>query len=106
MLSAPSAEARNAHVRAFEQALRTLRPLNAQELGAIAAASSSGSGSAVAIMIGSAGSGSAGSAGEGSGTGSGTAVIAPPEPTTIARQVGFSSAPPPKLEPVGPCTRR
>jgi hypothetical protein len=106
VLSAPSAEARNAHVRAFEQALRTLRPLNAAELGAIAAASSAGSGSAVAIMIGSAGSGSAGSAAEGSGSGSGSAIIAPPEPATIARQVGFSSAPPPKLEPVGPCTRR
>jgi hypothetical protein len=105
VLSAPSAEARNAHVRAFEQALRTLRPLNAAELGAIAAASSAGSGSAVAIMIGSAGSGSAGSA-AGSGAGSGSAVIAPPEPTAIARQVGFSSAPPPKLAPIGPCTRR
>jgi hypothetical protein len=114
VLSAPTAEARNAHVRAFEQALRTLRPLNAVELGAIAAASGSGSGSAVAIMIGS-GSGSAAagsSAGSavgsasGSGAGSGSAVIAPPEPSTIARTVNFSSAPPPKLEPVGPCTRR
>jgi hypothetical protein len=36
VLSAPSAEARNAHVRAFEQALRTLRPLNSQELAEIA----------------------------------------------------------------------
>jgi hypothetical protein len=101
VLSAPTAEARNANVRAFDQALRTLRPLNAEELGAIAAASASGSGSAIAIMIG---SGSAGSAG--SGSGSGRAVLAPPEPTTLARQVGFSSAPPPTLEPVGPCTRR
>jgi hypothetical protein len=33
VLSAPSAEARNAHVRYFEQALRTLRPLTPQELG-------------------------------------------------------------------------
>jgi hypothetical protein len=116
VLSAPSADARSAHIRAFEQALRTLRPLTQEELGAIAAASGSGSGSAVAIMIGSAGSGSAGSAavgsdagsggGSGSGSGSGSAIIAPPEPTTIARQVNFSSAPPPKLEPVGPCTRR
>jgi hypothetical protein len=32
-LSAPSLEARNAHVRYFEQALRTLRPLTPQELG-------------------------------------------------------------------------
>jgi hypothetical protein len=109
VLSAPSAEARNAHVRAFEQALRTLRPLNAAELGAIAAAAAPRSGSAVAIMIGSAGSdgSAAGSAsGSAAGAGSGSAIIAPPEPATIARQVGFSSAPPPKLEPVGPCTRR
>jgi hypothetical protein len=33
VLSTPSAEARNAHVRYFEQALRTLRPLTPQELG-------------------------------------------------------------------------
>lgn len=33
VLSAPSTEARNAHVRYFEQALRTLRPLTPQELG-------------------------------------------------------------------------
>ena len=110
VLSAPTTEARNAHIRAFEQALRTLRPLNQEELGAIAAAAGSGSGSAVAIMLGS-GSGSSGSAaagpGSGSGSGSGSAIIAPPEPTTIARQVNFSSAPPTtKLEPVGPCTRR
>lgn len=32
-LMADSAEARNAHVRAFETALRTLRPLTAEELG-------------------------------------------------------------------------
>jgi hypothetical protein len=32
-LSASSAEARSAHVRAFEQALRTLRPLTLEELG-------------------------------------------------------------------------
>ena len=110
VLSAPSADARNAHIRAFEQALRTLRPLTPEELGAIAAAAGSGSGSAVAIMIGSAGSGSAGSAsagtGSGSGSGSGSAIIAPPDTTPIARTVNFSSAPPPKLEPVGPCTRR
>ena len=33
VLSAPSGEARNAHVRYFEQALRTLRPLTPEELG-------------------------------------------------------------------------
>jgi hypothetical protein len=33
VLSAPSAEARSTHVRAFEQALRTLRPLTDDELG-------------------------------------------------------------------------
>jgi len=32
-LQAPSADARSAHVRAFEQALRTLRPMTAEELG-------------------------------------------------------------------------
>lgn len=32
-LSAPSAEARGSHVRAFEQALRTLRPLTPEEQG-------------------------------------------------------------------------
>lgn len=107
VLSAPTAEARNAHVRAFEQALRTLRPLNAEELGAIAEAAGPGSGSAVAVMTGSAGSaGSVAGSDAGSGAGSGSAVIAPPEPTTSARPTGFSSAPPPKLEPVGACTRR
>jgi hypothetical protein len=108
VLSAPSAEARNAHIRAFEQALRTLRPLTPEELGAIAAASGSGSGSAIAIMTGSAGSavGSAAGSGAGAGSGSGSAIIAPPDTQPIARQVNFSSAPPPKLEPVGPCTRR
>src|SRR5439155_23384175 len=33
VLSAPSLEARTSHVRAFEQALRTLRPLTAEEMG-------------------------------------------------------------------------
>ena len=32
-LTTQSAEARTAHVRAFEQALRTLRPLTLEELG-------------------------------------------------------------------------
>lgn len=93
VLSAPTAEARNAHTRAFEQALRTLHPLNAAELVAIAGAAGSGSGSAI-------------EAGSGSGSGSGSAVLAPPEPGVSARPAGFSSAAPPKLEPVGPCTRR
>lgn len=33
VLSAPTIESRTSHVRAFEQALRTLRPLTAEELG-------------------------------------------------------------------------
>jgi hypothetical protein len=89
VLSAPTIEARNAHVRAFEQALRTLRPLNAEELGigsAAPAAGSAGSGS---------GSGSGAGAGSGSGAGSGAGSA-----------TMFVSAPPPRIEPIGPCTRK
>lgn len=104
VLSAPTAEARNAHVRAFEQALRTLRPLSQEELGVIAggsalpdgsAGSAAGSGSA-----GSAGSASAPPAGPGSGAGSaGSAAF-------IGRTISFVSAPAPRIEPVGPCTKK
>jgi hypothetical protein len=123
VLSAPTSEARNAHVRAFEQALRTLRPLNAEELGAIgggsalpgAAGSGSGAIGAGSALPGAAGSGSgsaasgsagsaatltgSGAAGSAAGSGEGSGVMA-------RTAMPFVSALPPRIEPVGPCTRK
>jgi hypothetical protein len=119
VLSASTAEARNAHVRAFEQALRTLRPLTAEELGAITGSAAPGSAgprtpAGSAAPAGSA-SGSTGSATPPSSAGSaGSATIAPPvdagvlvdAPPPGAGSAMFSSAPAPRLDPIGPCPRR
>ena len=112
VLSAPSAEARNAQVRAFEQALRTLRPLSQEELGVIGSASiGSGSSSGTGSATGATGSAMAGSAQGSATTGSASAPAAVGSaagspPPAIARAMTFVSAPPPRLEPVGPCTKR
>jgi hypothetical protein len=117
VLSAPTTEARSAHVRSFEQALRTLRPLNQAELVAAGAGSGSGSaagsaaGSAV-TQVGSASAGSAtsqgsGSAGSAAGSGSaGSAALPAPPPEAAARATMFVSTPAPRIEPIGPCTKR
>lgn len=128
VLSASSTEARNAHVRSFEQALRTLRPLTAEEMGVLAGSSTppagsaappAGSGSAAApagsaASVGSAAgpakatvvaSGSAGSAGSAAvaPVDAGVLVDAPP---ASAGSAMFISAPAPRLDPIGPCPRR
>jgi hypothetical protein len=129
VLSAPTADARTAQVRSFEQALRTLRPLSQAELAAAETApAGSGSGSAAAgsqagsaasqvgsgspAAGGAASTGSAGSAAAqgsaapaaGSAAGSTTLPASPPEGTPRASM--FVSAPPVRIEPIGPCTRR
>ena len=136
VLSASSTEARNAHVRAFEQALRTLRPLTAEEMGVLAGSAAPAAGSAAragsaATPAGSAAApaGSASSAGSGAKplTPSGSASSAPPAasgsagsaatppvdagvlidaPPASVGSAMFISAPAPRLDPIGPCTRR
>jgi len=76
VLSTQTNDARAGYVRAFEQALRTMRPVNAEEQAAITASVGSGSGSAAAIGVGATtavgpGLGSAMVPGAGSGSGSG-----------------------------------
>lgn len=114
VLSAPTIEARNAHVRAFDQALRTLRPLTPDELGITpqgsavaqgsaavhprvaaatglgpAMASGSGAGSSAATGSGAA-AGSAAGAGSGSGTPPGTNAG-----TNIGATAGSNTGPTP-----------
>jgi hypothetical protein len=116
VLSAPTADARTAQVRSFEQALRTLRPLNQQELAAAGTApAGSGSGSAAAgsgsgpASTGSAATGSAaaqGSAAPAAGSAAGSATLPPPPSEGAPRASMFASAPPERIDPIGPCTRR
>jgi hypothetical protein len=73
VLSAPSIDARSTHVRAFDQALRTLQILSAGEANAPTGATDAG-------VVGS-------DAAEGSGSGSGSG-----EPAPVSRQ-----------DPIGPC---
>lgn len=82
-LHTPSAEARSAHVRAFEQALRTLRPLTPAELGEPTPSPEQ----VVMQLVGDAG-------------------VAPTDATSdaaLATATTFESAPMTKQEPVGPC---
>jgi hypothetical protein len=81
-LTAPSAQARSAHVRAFEQALRTLRPLTPEELG-IAQPPAERLATPQALDAGVADAAV-------------PADAASPEKT-------FESAPAPSVDPVGPC---
>ncbi len=86
VLSAPSAEARSAHVRSFEQALRTLRPLTDDELGIPAQAPE-----AVVMQLVSDAGVSDGAAATNDAATSGATT--------------FESAPVSKVAPVGPCAR-
>ena len=129
VLSAPTAEARNAQVRSFEQALRTLRPLNQAEMVAAGATGSAGSNAGSNVGSGSAGSnagsaavrpasaqgsaaagsaatGSASGQGSGAGSAAGSAALPPPPPEAAARATMFVSTPAPRIEPIGPCMRR
>jgi hypothetical protein len=84
VLSASSAEARSAHVRAFEQALRTLRPLTAEEIGIRAP------GSAAPLAT---------------DAGIGDAATAPADAAT-GGPTAFELAPAAKIDPVGPCAKQ
>jgi hypothetical protein len=103
VLSASSADARNSQVRAFEQTLRTLRPLTTQELGAPPAAGTviaidggvvSTIDATVAVVASDAAAGSAGSAGSGSG-----------RPPALAPASDSVNPPPSKINPIGPCVK-
>ena len=81
VLSAPTNEGRATHVRPFDQALRTLRPLTLDEAEPDADA---------AITIGDA------------ALTDGTATL-PLDATALDAGVVFQSAPTPKVNPIGPC---
>lgn len=87
VLSASSEQARTAHVRAFEQALRTLRPLTPQELGEPLPAPQQ----VVTQMI----TDDAGVPADATAVAADAAVVAP----TFA-------APTVKIDPVGPCSKK
>ena len=87
-LSAGSAEARSAHVRAFVQALRTLRPLTLEELGTALPPPEQ----VIMQLVVDAGVADAG-----------TVVPADAGPGATAT---FESAPAPKVNPVGPCAKQ
>ncbi len=93
VLAAPSLEARASHVRPFDQALRSMRPLTAAETG-------SGSLDAAALAVDD--SGAAPATTPDAMLVDGGAILdgAPGrEPMT------FESAPAPKIDPVGPCAK-
>jgi hypothetical protein len=79
VLSAPTAEGRAAHVRAFEQMLRTLRPLTADEAAISVAAAEPDAGAPT-----------------------GDAGAAPP-PGDASAAAHATSSPATKIDPVGPC---
>ena len=84
-LTAKSAEARSAHVRAFEQALRSLRPLTLEELGTALPPPEQ----VLMQLVSDAGVADAG-----------MADAAPAGAAT------FESAPAAKIDPVGPCAKQ
>lgn len=86
VLSASSAEARGAHVRAFEQALRTLRPLTDEEMGIPTQAPE-----AVVMQLV-------------TDAGVADSATAPSDAATAAATT-FESAPVSKVTPVGPCAK-
>jgi len=85
-LSAASAEARTAHVRAFEQALRTLRPLTLEEMGSALPPPDQ----ILMQLVVDAGVDGA---------------VAPADAAPAATAT-FESAPAPKINPVGPCAKQ
>jgi hypothetical protein len=82
ILASPTNEARAAHVRPFEQALRTMRTLTDEEAGATAIDA--------AVPVADAAA-------------SGDATALATDASTIDAGVMFESAPAPKINPVGPC---
>ena len=90
VLEARSADSRNSQIRAFEQTLRTLRPLTAQELGAPVAA-----GTVIAVDGGVISTIDAGLLPDAGGAGS-----AAPAPPPVS-----ASPPASKINPIGPCTK-
>lgn len=84
-LTASSAEARTAHLRDFERALRTLRPLTLEEMGEALPPPEQ----VVTQLISDAGVADAG---------------APADAAAAAAT--FESAPAPKIDPVGPCAKQ
>lgn len=102
VLSAPSQEARSAHVRPFDQALRTLQILSAAEAAAPA-------GTPVIVID------AAIAAVNDAGPGDAIADAPPPPPVDAGIDGGaaaptgttpaFESAPAPKIDPVGPCPK-
>jgi hypothetical protein len=113
VLGASTAEARTSNVRAFDQALRTLRPLTAIELGVGPVGAGSDVGSA-ARSVGSASNsqtnGSAGSPGSGSlpSANSDAGISATPADAAVLMTPAIAAempAPMPKKNPVGSCTQ-
>lgn len=95
VLSAPSLEARSTHVRAFDQALRTLRLLSAAE------AAPPGSDAAL-TLVDDAGDAIVATTTPDASTLDGAAILDGAAPTS---GVTFESAPAPKIEAIGPCTK-
>jgi hypothetical protein len=99
VMEASSAEIRNSQVRAFEQTLRTLRPLTEAELGAppapgtslVAPGNDAGIADAAAIVPG-----DGGTLAPATTTGGDAGVPSP---------VPYQSAPAAKINPIGPCTK-
>lgn len=88
VLSSPANDARAAHARAFDQMLRSLRLLTADETsppdGGLAAGSAAAAG----------------------GAASGDAAAPPADGAMADAGMTFESAPAPKIDPVGPCPER
>lgn len=99
VLSAPSLEARSAHVRPFDQALRTLRLLSAAE----AAASPGSPDASVSIIIDDARDANIATTTPDATPPSDAATVLDASAPTTA--VTFESAPAPKIDPVGPCPK-
>jgi hypothetical protein len=102
VMSSPSTEARAAHARAFEQMLRTLRPLTADEAAIAAAAATA---SATAKIDGSIGGGAPPMATDAapSASDAGPSVADAGPPPAFDAGVTFGSSPAAKVDPVGPC---
>jgi hypothetical protein len=110
VMSSPSAEARAAHARAFEQMLRTLRPLTPDEVAVAAAAAAASPATEIDGSIGGPIGASIGSAAPISTDAALAPTDATPAPTDAASPstppdagVTFGSSPATKIDPVGSC---
>ena len=92
VLSASSADSRNSQIRAFEQTLRTLRPLTTEELGAPPAAGT------VIVVDGGVISTIDATLAPSDATGKTTGSAAPTTPDSV-------NPPPSKVNPIGPCSK-